>query len=46
MVVLVGQYFHLKLMVNNDYTATRYSALKLFLIQQNEKAEKLLNEQN
>ena len=43
MVVLVGQYFHLKMMVNNDYTATRYSALSLFLMQQNEKAEKLIN---
>ena len=43
MVVLVGQYFHLKMMVNNDYTATRYSALGVFLVQQNEKAENLIN---
>lgn len=43
MVVLVGQYFHLKMMVNNNYTATRYSALGLFLVQQNDKAEKLIN---
>lgn len=43
MVVLVGQYFHLKMMVNNDYTATRYSALSIFLVQQNKKAEMLLD---
>ena len=42
MVVLVGQYFHLKLMVENDYTATRYSALKQFLIEQNNKVERML----
>lgn len=42
MVVLVGQYFHLKMMVENNYTATRYSALKIFLVEQNKKAEKML----
>lgn len=44
MVVLVGQYFHLKMMVDNDYTATRYSALKLFLVQQNEKVLRMLSD--
>ena len=44
MVVLVGQLFQLKIMVNNDYTATRYSALKLFLVQQNEKVLRMLSD--
>ena len=43
MVVLVGQKFHLKLMVENDYTAKRYSALSIFLKEQKENMEFLLN---
>ncbi len=34
MVVLVGQKFHLQTMIRNNYTATRYSALKQFLNEQ------------
>jgi len=34
MVVLVGQKFHLQTMIRNNYTATRYSALKAFLEEQ------------
>lgn len=43
MVVLVGQLYHLRLMVKNDYTATRYSALDIFLVEQKRKMEDLLN---
>ena len=43
MVVLVGQLYNLKLMVNNNYTAKRYTALNLFLIEQKKKLEKLGN---
>jgi len=42
MVVLVGQQFHLKIMVNNNYTATRYSALDKFILEQKSKMEDLL----
>lgn len=41
MVVLVGQKFHLKMMVQNNYTATRYSTLSTFLRKQNESLELL-----
>ncbi len=34
MVVLVGQKFHLQSMIRNNFTATRYSALKIFLEEQ------------
>jgi exodeoxyribonuclease V alpha subunit len=43
MVVLVGQKFHLKIMVDNNYTATRYSALDKFLLEQKNKMEELLS---
>jgi len=39
MVVLVGQLYNLKLMVTNNYTARRYTALNLFLIEQKKKLE-------
>ena len=42
MVVLVGQKFHLKVMVDNNYTATRYSALDKFLLEQKNKMQELL----
>lgn len=42
MVVLVGQKFQLKIMVDNNYTAKRYSALKYFLNEQSENMEMLL----
>lgn len=42
MVVLVGQKFQLKIMVANNYTAKRYSALKFFLIEQSKNMEMLL----
>ena len=34
MVVLVGQKFHMQAMIRNNYTAKRYSALKIFLQEQ------------
>ena len=34
MVVLVGQKYHMQTMIRNNYTATRYSALKQFLNEQ------------
>ena len=43
MVVLVGQKFHLKFMVDNNYTAKRYSALKTFLKEQKDNMEFLLS---
>ena len=43
MVVLVGQKFHLKFMVDNNYTAKRYSALKTFLKEQKANMEFLLS---
>lgn len=43
MVVLVGQKFQLKIMVANNYTAKRYSALKFFLIEQSKNMEMLLS---
>lgn len=46
MVVLVGQYFHLKMMVNNNYTATRYSGLGLFLTEQNEKMLRMVGNES
>lgn len=42
MVILVGQKFHLKMMVDNNYTATRYSALDKFLLEQRNKMQELL----
>lgn len=43
MVVLVGQKYHLQTMIRNNYTATRYSALKTFLEEQQGNME-FLNE--
>lgn len=43
MVVLVGQKYQLKIMVDNNYTAKRYSALKFFLDEQSKNMEMLLS---
>ena len=45
MVVLVGQKYMIKRMVDNDYTAKRYSALAIFLAEQFKTVEELFSEQ-
>ena len=44
MVVIVGEKQYLKRMVSNKYTATRFTLLKRLLKEQEERMQKLFNE--